>query len=286
MSSLTVCGRGAAVLILGTLLACGTAPAASDPSGRSRPETTAEKLRKALDQTVNLDLANQSLDDLAAKLSQQTKVNFVADPLANQQLAPQETPNGTAGGVSLRVEKGKLRHGFQTMLSQHGLGYAVLGDTVLIAFRDEALRRQMDQPVSMEFKEVPLTAALRQLGRETGAKLVLDVRAKKEADNPVTLSLDDVALEDGVHLLANMAGLKTVLVGNVLYVTTKGNATEVQAEQNARVQRRGGSFGYGYRPPVYSVPRAMMPPRRAVPPPAPAGGGEKSKEVETIPKKP
>jgi type II secretory pathway component HofQ len=236
------------VLILGAIMVYGVAPpapAASDAAERARPQSTAEKLRKALDQTVNLDLANQSLDDVAAKLRQQTKVNFVADRVAAQQLGPQETPNGPQGGVTLKVEKGKLRQAFQAMLSAHGLGYAVLGDQVLIAYRDEAIRRQVEQPVSMDFKEVSLAAALKQLARETGAKLVLDVRAKKEADNAVTLNVDDVALDDGVQLLANMAGLKAVLVGNVLYVTSKANAADVERDQNAKAQRRGGGPAYG-----------------------------------------
>ncbi|HEV3255973.1 MAG TPA: hypothetical protein VG013_03765 [Gemmataceae bacterium] len=252
MSSLTGWWRGAAVLILGGLLVNGAASpaaAASDTSGRTRAETTADKLRKALDQTVNLDLANQSLEDVAAKLRQQTKINFVADQLANQQLTPREMPNGTQGGISLKVEKAQLRHGFLMMLSQYGLGYAVLGDQVLIAYRDEAVRRQIEQPVSMDFNDVPLATALKKLARETGTKLVLDVRAKKEADNPVTLSLDDVALDDGIQLLANMAGLKSVLVGNVLYVTTKANATDVQRDQNAKVQRGNSGPAYGY--PMY-----------------------------------
>jgi len=249
MSSPTVYWRGAAVLICGGILVYGMArpaPAASDSAARARSETTAEKLRKALDQTVNLDIANQSLDDVAAKLRQQTKVNFVADPLIAQQFMPQETPNGTQGGITLKAEKGKLRHGFQTMLSQYGLGYAILGDQVLISNRDAAIRRQIEQPVSMDFQEVPLATALKKLARETGTKLVLDVRAKKEADNPVTLSLDDVALDDGVQLLANMAGLKTVLVGNIVYVTTNANARDLRADQNDKAQRGSPAYGYPY----------------------------------------
>jgi len=276
MSSLSACPRRCAVvLILGAVMVYAApppAPAASDADASARPEGTAEKLRKALDQTVNLDLANQSLDDVAAKLRQQTKIHFVADPLANQQLHPQETPNGPQGGVTLKVEKGNLRQAFQAMLSAHGLGYAVLGDQVLIAFRDEAIRRQIEQPTSVDFKEVPLAVALKRLARDTGAKLVLDVRAKKEADSPVTLNVDDVALDDGVQLLANMAGLKAVLVGNVLYVTTKANAADVERDQNAKAQRRGGTAVYGfprgYGPAAGSGSTEAVPPP-AAPPPAP-----------------
>ncbi|HEV3255613.1 MAG TPA: hypothetical protein VG013_01910 [Gemmataceae bacterium] len=271
MSSLSACLRGAAaVLILGGILVYGVAPpapAASDTSARAKPEPTAEKLRKALDQTVNLDIANESLDDVVTKLRQQTKINFVADPSAAQRFVG--PPNGPQGGISLKVEKGKLRHAFQAMLSTHGLGYAVLGDQVLIAFRDEAIRRQVEQPVSMRFEETRLADALKHLANATGTRLVLDVRAKKEAASPVTLDLDDVALDDGLQLLANMAGLKTVLVGNIVYVTTKANARELQAEQNAKAQRRGGNNPYGnpftagtsYLAPVAPPPVAAPAPR-------------------------
>ena len=66
-----------------------------------------------------------------------------------------------------------------------------------------------------------LAAALRQLGRETAANVVLDGRAEKEAETEVTLQLEDVPLETAVRLLSEMAGLKPVRVGNTLFVTRK-----------------------------------------------------------------
>src|SRR5438067_1399862 len=54
--------------------------------------------------------------------------------------------------------------------------------------------------------------------------------AAKEAKMEVSLQMEDVPLETAVRLLSEMAGLKPVRVGNVLFVTTKANATEMRAD--------------------------------------------------------
>ncbi len=46
----------------------------------------------------------------------------------------------------------------------------------------------------------------------------------------MTLHLEDVPLETAVRLLSEMAGLKPVRVGNVLFVTSKDNAAELRQD--------------------------------------------------------
>ena len=63
----------------------------------------------------------------------------------------------------------------------------------------------------------------------------------------MTARLTEVPLDDAVKVLADMAELAPVVIGRVLYITTKQNA---QALQNKR--------------PKFAVPPGIMPP--AAPP--------------------
>src|SRR6202035_3498509 len=81
-----------------------------------------------------------------------------------------------------------------------------------------------------DLDKIAFGAALRQIAHETGVNLVLDGRVEKEASAKVSLQMEDVPLETAVRLLAEMAGLKPVRVGNVLFVTGKANATEMRAD--------------------------------------------------------
>ncbi len=71
---------------------------------------------------------------------------------------------------------------------------------------------------------------MRQVARDAGVNVLLDTRAEKGADAKVTLHLEDVPLETAVRLLAEMANLKPVRVGNVLFVTGKENANEMRQD--------------------------------------------------------
>jgi type II secretory pathway component GspD/PulD (secretin) len=239
----------AAAMAVGGLVVVGSliGLAAPETPGQTR-EPTVEKLRQALNQKVTIELANLSLEDAVAKLRDVTKLPFVADKSAYaMQWMPQDGgPAGKQGGISLRIENAKFGPAFKAMLGDYGLGYAILGDTILLTQQQEAARRQMEQPVTLSLDQVALNAALKRLSRDTGTNIVIDSRATKEAGSTVSLTVTDVALEDGVRLLANMAGLKTVRVGSVLYVTTKANATDFQNEVQSAGRSVPGGNPYSY----------------------------------------
>src|SRR5262249_8521693 len=55
---------------------------------------------------------------------------------------------------------------------------------------------------------------------------------------------NNVSFETAVRLTAEMAGLKMVALGNVLFVTTEANAAKLQADTNKPLQAPGiGSLG-------------------------------------------
>lgn len=76
----------------------------------------------------------------------------------------------------------------------------------------------------------PLEEALQELATSTGVNVVLDARAGEKAKAAVTARLMIVPVDRAVRLLADMADLKAVLVGNVLYVTNKENAAQWEKE--------------------------------------------------------
>jgi type II secretory pathway component HofQ len=78
--------------------------------------------------------------------------------------------------------------------------------------------------------KVELASALRQVAHDAGVNVILDTRVDKDLSSKVTLQLEDVPLETAVRLLSEMANLKPVRVGNVLFVTSKENANELRQD--------------------------------------------------------
>jgi hypothetical protein len=191
-----------------------------------KSEPPAEKIRKALDQNISIELTDQRLDQALTQVRDQTKINFLIDRMTLQQLGI----TAEDATVSVKVENGKVRSALRMMLSQYNLGYAIIGDSVVITTEELALFRQVRQRINVNMDQVPLTVALKQLARETATNLVLDGKLAKEAQQPVTLTVEDVPLEVAVRLLAETCGLKPVRLGNVLFVTTKANAVELRAD--------------------------------------------------------
>jgi type II secretory pathway component GspD/PulD (secretin) len=216
-------------------------PAADKPCSASG-ETAAEKLRKALDQVRDLEIAEQPLDAAVKQLREQTGINFTIDRAV--------TPN-TSGFSMIGGGPGTLASGYTQlniggpyhhlplrvilakMLRKHNLTHVLVGDTVLITTTDKAVERQLEQTISINIKDVALSDALKQLARETGANLVLDPRAAKEEQTALTLRLDEVALETAVELLADEADLRAVRLGNVLYVTSEARARKLRKPRPA-----------------------------------------------------
>jgi hypothetical protein len=115
---------------------------------------------------------------------------------------------------------------------------------------------------------VDLAAALKQLSRETATNLMLDTRVGKEAKTDVSLQMEDVPLETAVRLVSEMAGLKPVKVGNVLFVTTKTLANEMRNDPD--LNQPGANVNPGMMP---GVPGGPFPPGGVFPGGVPGGIG-------------
>src|SRR6266568_3501550 len=121
------------ILIQASVLLPAIATTGEPPSdSKLKPESAAQIISKALDQPISVEFANAALQDAIAKLTDQTKLNFVLDRGSMQQIgiAPEQSL------VTIKLDKAPLRVALRRLLSQYNLGYAVIGDMVLITTED------------------------------------------------------------------------------------------------------------------------------------------------------
>ncbi len=254
-----------------------SAMAAPLPAEPKTPVSAAEKVRKALDQVVNLEFSEQPLQSALAQLTEQTKIKFVLDRVA---LATTATGDPDLP-VTVKLHDTKLRSGLRAVLNQYGLSYVVLEDTILVTTQEMADYRQLQQRVDVDWQDVPLPQALAQLSRKTGCNLVLDRRIAKESrETTLTLNVTDASLETVVRIISTEAGLTSVRMGNVLFVTTDEKAAKLRAEPENRPPTAGDGAvpvpAGAFLPGGLGGGGVMVPPVKIIPggipgaPPAPA----------------
>ena len=242
------------------------APAAPDKDDKS--VSPVEKLHKNLDKTISIKIEKQPLNLALDMLHAKSNVNFVLDGLTIQQQLG-FTPDMPPTPVDVDLKDVKVRTALRTILAPYGLSYAPIGDTVVVTTEDVAMVRQMRQRVNVDLNRVELARALRQLARDTAANVIVDTRAEKDAQAQVTMQLEDVPLETAVRLLSEMAGLKPVRVGNVLFVTKKEIANELRNDPDLVQPAQPGQPQPGLVPGIAVAPN---PPPTITAPPAPPPG--------------
>jgi hypothetical protein len=83
--------------------------------------------------------------------------------------------------------------------------------------------------VNATLDRAPLEDALRELAAQADFNVVLDNRTAEKARTPVTARLRNTPLDTAVRLLADMAELRPVHLDNALYVTSRENASVLEA---------------------------------------------------------
>ncbi len=210
-----------AVLVL-TLL-----PALARADDKDKAPSGADKARRQLDGTVTLEQTDQPLSAALKNLRERADLNLVVDRAGMMQagLDPEQLL------VSINLKDVKTKSALRALLAPHNLGYAIIGDTILVSTDELAMQRQLKQRVSVDVDKLDLAAALKQLSKETAANVVLDSKVPARArQTAVSLQMEDVPLETAVKLLAEAGGLKPVKVGNVYLVTTRARANEMLSD--------------------------------------------------------
>ena|ERR1051326_3038634 len=250
-------------IVLGLLASPGFLFAAPVPSDDKKAESPAEKTRKALDKAGDIDYGEMALAAAVTKLREDYKLNFVLDQTTIMNFVGD--PNTLT--VKASQKNTKLKTALRQMLSPYHMSYAIVGDSIIITTEDMAMQRQMRQRVSLDLDAVPFADAMKQLSRETATNVLVDAKVKKDAESTVTLQLEDVPLETAIRLLSEAVGLKPVRMGNVLYITSKANATELRGDPDLIT---GQPTGPGVPVPTYPPPPIGAPGGIGVPPAPPA----------------
>lgn len=220
----------------------------------ARGESRADALRKKLLMPVNLDKGIDSgtpLKDAIEFLSDRYDLTMLIDSKAFEAIGamkveeqPVQLPKmvGVSMKTVLRLLLGQIKgdgghHG--TFVIQDGLlfitttAHVFQGDTA-----DATLLPIATPTIDADTSGKPLVVVLRDIADHSGVNILIDSRVGDKARRPVTATLQHVPVDTAVRLLADMAGLRSVAMDNVLYVTTPENAKELQAEVNARAERQ------------------------------------------------
>src|SRR5262249_7313666 len=143
---------------------------------------------------------NIALDNMALQL-----VGIMPDDPNNPMPFPPPRP------VNLKGDRDtKVRVSLQRMLNSYNLTYVILEDSVFVTNDETAVHRMMNQRISVNYKDVPLSKALKELSRATAINMIIDPRQVKDAQATVTLDVDDATIETTVRLLAEVGGMKAV----------------------------------------------------------------------------
>jgi hypothetical protein len=91
--------------------------------------------------------------------------------------------------------------------------------------------RVLKHPVDVSFTKRPLAEALSELSDISGLSVVLDPRGQADGTLTVTADFRNVPVQDAVRVLADMAGMKSVVLDNLIYVTSVKNANHLANEK-------------------------------------------------------
>lgn len=222
--------RAVSALLACLFLAGAPALLCAGPPEAPKVEPPAEKLRRALGQPVDIELAASSLDELTDAFRQKTKLDLKLDRTALRQVAIEPSLQQPEA-VRLTLKGVPLREALRQAFEPFSVAPVIVNGAILLTPESQAVARQMGQRVDVNAEDQPLEAVLKQLAAQTAVAIVLDKRDTKEAaGTKVTMRLDDVALETAVRLLAELAGARMARIDNVLFVTNREKAAEIAAQ--------------------------------------------------------
>jgi hypothetical protein len=235
--------RLATIAVLSLVWVLAPAALADD---KPKDETPSEKARKALDQPIDLDLKESSLAKVIARFHEKTKLDITFDRSPLVGLMGIDPNADMPQPIEGKFKATKVRDALRKVFEPYGLRPFIVDEAVLLTSEEIGVAKQLKQRVDVDVDDVPLTQALKQLGRRKAINLVVDQKATKQAEKKVSLQVDDVAVETAVRLLAEQAGLKAARIDNVLYVTTPEQAASIAAENRANVPNPYWPYGpYG-----------------------------------------
>jgi hypothetical protein len=220
-----------------SLFCCAPVVHGEGPKKGEEQAATFSQLSKLLAKRVTLEGGDVSFKDALQHLSDRHEVTILIDTQAFK--------NETGSNIEdqlvrlPRMVNVRLSTVLRLLLEQVHATYLVRSDYIEVTslersrperWHEYEVRRPMLPLVNADLDRQPLDEALEELSNASDISIIIDKRVTKDArTTSVTATLKNVPLDTAVRLLADGAGLGAVLVDNVLYVTSKGNAEIVHA---------------------------------------------------------
>ena len=225
------------------------------------------QLRKKLDEKIDYELVVQAtldkvLDSLLLREGIPWRVNEAAFRAAQQDkdivnYAEIERISKLEGVTRAAVLR-RLLDNVQPKSGKIDVAFVVRRDGVEItteqAYRNEFYpdwKEAWLPPLVYEaFSDVPLREALTSLAADCDVNIVIDARVAEKAKVKVTAEFATAPLDSAVELLADMADLKVVRLGNVYYVTSPEHAGQLKKEQQERAAEEEKGKADPAKPPM------------------------------------
>ena len=222
--ALLLSGAGllAVTMALSPLLAAPGLKTDAKPEAANSPEA----IRKALDTPNNFEFKEQNLGAILNTISEQYKIQIALDRSTVQMMgmAVEEM------NVDLNMKNTKLKTALRALVGQYNLTYVISDGHLVITTEEAAVHRQLKQRIEVNYDNVPLQTAVKELSSKHGVSVVFDPKTvkTKTAQNLVTLQVDDVPFEAAIRLMCEMADLKPARMGNVIYITSEARADKLK----------------------------------------------------------
>jgi hypothetical protein len=205
--------------------------------GKIVPAIRARQWREKLDQPVTLEFEpNTPFREALSHIAERYRLTILVDQEAFQSI--QNQPDVEALPVKLpRLVDAKLLTDLRAICRQVNGDFYTKDDVLIVVPRAYIEGGGLfKQPVDVSFSKRPLADALAELSDLSGLSVVLDSSGQEDSKPVVTADFRNVPVQDAVRVLADMAGMKSVAMNNLLYVTSLEKAGKLEEEA---AQKRG-----------------------------------------------
>lgn len=197
----------------------------------------ARQWREKLDQQITVEFEpNTPLREALSHIAERYKMTILVDTETFK--ADQDQPDIEGQPVKLmRLPDVKVITALRAIFQQINGDFYIKDDVLTVVPRSYVQAgRVFKHPVDVNFSKRPLAEALTELSDLSGVSVVLDPRGQADGNLVVTADFRNVPVQDAVRVLANMADMKSVVMDNLLYVTSIENADNLEEE---KAQKRG-----------------------------------------------
>lgn len=150
----------------------------------------------------------------------------------------------------------KLQFVLTTLLGQGDADFLIKDNMITVVPRDWVKGGMpIRQPVDVDVDNGTLQEVFEELSDHTGVSIVLDDRVGEPTKKNLTARFHRGPLVTAVSVLADMRSLRAVLLGNLLYVTTKENAALFDKQQAPALRAVDPTYRPDARPPLAASAR-------------------------------